>query len=254
MNYKLSQRLRTVVSLVTPGNSLADIGTDHGYVPIACVSEGISPFALAMDVKAGPLSIAEDHIAQQNLQDRITTRLSDGLKKLNPGEADTIVIAGMGGMLMRDILAGNPAAVRAAKELILSPQSDIEFFRAYLKDNAITIVEERMVFEEGKFYLIFRCVPGEVKNISPEEPVGIDTIWECKEAECDHDEEFAKRYGTILLKRRDEVFAEFLLAKEKEHCAILKQMEDAGINDGRTDGIRKELAVIRYGRERMKDR
>ena len=92
---KLSDRLEMIASFVEHGNRLADIGTDHGYVPIYLVQTGRVPSALAMDVRKGPLLRAEEHIREAGLSGRIQTRLSDGLKKLAPGEADTVVIAGM---------------------------------------------------------------------------------------------------------------------------------------------------------------
>ena len=90
----------------TKGSRLADIGTDHGYIPIALVQEGRIPSALAMDVGKGPLSRAREHIHSQGLDTYIETRLSDGLTELHEGEADTVLIAGMGGMLMKRILEG----------------------------------------------------------------------------------------------------------------------------------------------------
>ena len=82
---KLSDRLEMIASFVEPGNRLADIGTDHGYVPIYLVQTGRVPSALAMDVRKGPLLRAEEHIREAGLSGRIQTRLSDGLKKLAPG-------------------------------------------------------------------------------------------------------------------------------------------------------------------------
>ena len=90
----------------TKGSRLADIGTDHGYIPIALVQKGRIPSALAMDVGKGPLSRAREHIHSQGLDTYIETRLSDGLTELHEGEADTVLIAGMGGMLMKRILEG----------------------------------------------------------------------------------------------------------------------------------------------------
>ena len=91
---QLSMRLRMNASLVTPGNRLADVGTDHGYIPIALVEEGVIPSALAMDVNEGPLMRAEEHIRLSGLVPYIETRLSDGLEKLGCGEADSVLWQG----------------------------------------------------------------------------------------------------------------------------------------------------------------
>ena len=101
---RLSDRLETVVSMVRPAESAADIGTDHGHVPVELVRRGTVKRALAMDVRKGPLSRAEESVAMAGLENRIETRLSDGLEKLSPGEAEAVVIAGMGGELMIHIL------------------------------------------------------------------------------------------------------------------------------------------------------
>ena len=101
---KLSKRLETIASFVPEGSRIADIGTDHGYIPIHLVQEGKAKHASAMDVRKGPLLRAQSHIQEAGLIDAIEVRLSDGLLKLEKDEADCVVIAGMGGELMIPIL------------------------------------------------------------------------------------------------------------------------------------------------------
>ena len=158
----LSKRLWTVSSLVTEGSRLADIGTDHGYVPVCLVEEGRIPSAIAMDVNPGPLQRAREHIRQHALEDRIQTRLSDGLEALGKDEADTILIAGMGGALCVRILSARPALHCEAKELVLQPQSELMAVRRYLEGAGWRIIQEKMVFEDGKYYQMMRCSPGEM--------------------------------------------------------------------------------------------
>ena len=100
---QLSLRLTAIAEMVTEGNRLVDVGCDHGYLPVYLVQNKKIPTAIAMDVRKGPLSRAEEHIAQYGLLDYIETRLSDGLEALKSGEGDTLVIAGMGGPLMERI-------------------------------------------------------------------------------------------------------------------------------------------------------
>ena len=101
---ELSKRLQAVADLVTAGCRVADVGTDHAYIPIALVQEGRIPGAVAMDVNTGPLERARLHVAENRLEEKIELRLSDGLAALSPGEADSVVIAGMGGGLVIRIL------------------------------------------------------------------------------------------------------------------------------------------------------
>ncbi len=155
---QLSKRLSSVASMVTAGNSLADVGTDHGYVPIYLYEKHMISRAIAMDVNKGPLERASLHIAHSGMKEAIETRLSDGLTALKPGEAESIVIAGMGGPLIIRILSANPKVTESAKELILQPQSEIKEVRIWLYEQGYEIVEEHMVFEDGKYYPMFKAV------------------------------------------------------------------------------------------------
>ena len=146
---ELSKRLTAVAALVTPGSRLADVGTDHGYIPIWLVKNGRIPCAVAMDVNKGPLLRAEENIREEGLEEKIETRLSDGLKKLCPGEADAAVIAGMGGALTIYILEAASRVLPGMKELILQPQSEIAKVRRWLEDQGWQIAEEDMVEEDG---------------------------------------------------------------------------------------------------------
>ena len=155
---QLSQRLSSVASMVTAGNCLADVGTDHGYVPIYLYERNIIPRAIAMDVNKGPLERAALHIAESGMKEAIETRLSDGLTALKPGEANSVVIAGMGGPLIIRILSAHPEVTESLKELILQPQSEISEVRIWLYEQGYEIVEEHMVFEDGKYYPMFKAV------------------------------------------------------------------------------------------------
>mgnify|MGYP002140913786 CR=1 FL=1 len=154
-------RLRAIAGMVTKGNRLADVGCDHGYLSIWLVSEKTVPSAIAMDVRPGPLSRARENITRYGLEDYIETRLSDGLAKLEPGEGDTLVIAGMGGPLMERILKDGAKVREGFQELILQPQSDLPHFRHFLAEIGWEIVSEEMIKEDGKFYPMMKAVRNE---------------------------------------------------------------------------------------------
>ncbi len=150
---QLSERLQTVADMVTEGRTVADIGTDHGFVPIYLIGTGKASRVIAMDVRSGPLDRARSHVIEYNYESKIECRLSDGMEKLLPGEAQTITCAGMGGPLMQKIIEnGNPREL-GITEMILQPQSDILQFRKYLRDNDYEIVDEQLILEEGKYYM-----------------------------------------------------------------------------------------------------
>lgn len=155
---QLSKRLTAVSDMVSPGNVLADIGTDHAYIPIYLLETGRISRAIAADVNAGPLGRARQHIREHGLEQKIDTRLSDGLTAIAPGEVQSILIAGMGGALTIRILTAGAGVVDGCGELILQPQSEICLVRAYLERIGWEIRQEDMVFEEGKYYVVMRAM------------------------------------------------------------------------------------------------
>ena len=156
---ELSKRLKAVAELVTPGMRLADVGTDHGYIPIYLTEAGVIPSAIAMDINKGPLERAKEHIREHGLEGKIQTRLSDGLKNVQMNEADCMIAAGMGGGLVIRILSEERDTAGSLKELILQPQSEIDSVRKYLTEEGYRIVAEDMVYEDGKYYPMMKAVP-----------------------------------------------------------------------------------------------
>lgn len=160
---QLSERLETLIRLAGTGERAADIGTDHALVPLELVRRGAFSRMIAGDVRKGPLAAAKANVEAAGLSDRIALRLGDGLKVLEPGEAEVILISGMGGALMRRILAEGEEAAKAARRLVLSPQSEIPEFRSFLQKNGYGITDEEIVFEDGKYYFLMTAEPGEQK-------------------------------------------------------------------------------------------
>lgn len=163
---QLSPRLKLIADLVKEGSVVADIGTDHGYIPVYCVKNGISPSAIAMDVNPMPLAKAEENIALYGLEDSITTRLSNGLEALKKDEADTVVIAGMGGLLMINILSEGICAISEKTHLILQPMIAQRELRGYLYENGFVIDGEYVCREENKFYNIICARMGSGAQVS----------------------------------------------------------------------------------------
>ncbi len=160
----LTQRLQLIADLVPKCNTLADVGTDHGYIPIYCTLNGVCNNAIAMDVNQGPLERAKAHIEKYNLSDKVLTRLSNGLEKLAEGEADVIVIAGMGGPLISQILENGKNAVTDDTTLIIQPMIAPKELREYLYGSNFKITDEYVCREGNKFYNIFKVKKG---NFSP---------------------------------------------------------------------------------------
>lgn len=225
MRIRLSKRLAAVGSLVTKGNILADIGCDHGYLPIYLISQRRIPRAIAMDVRSGPLSRARANIEAYGLLDYIEIRLSDGLEALEPKEAQTLVIAGMGGPLMEEILKKGNGTLTSAKELVLQPQSEVEHFRRFLQKLPFTVTEEEMVEEDGKYYPMMRL---EAKR--PNDAWG----------------ELDYRYGKYLLQKRHPVLKKYL-HREKEKLEKLEKalrLADSFHAARRLDQIQREKKYV----------
>jgi len=184
----LSRRLQSLVAMVSPGKCVADVGCDHGFVSIYLVQQGISPKVLAMDVRQGPLSRAEEHIREYGLEDYIETRLSDGLLEFREGEAESLVCAGMGGKLMMKILTESESKAKSLDELILQPQSELPAFRRFLKESGYRTLDENIVCEDGKFYFLFKV------RFEKEPVLG-------HESERETEQVLYEKYGELLLKR-----------------------------------------------------
>ena len=184
---RLSARMEAVAALCEKGGCGADVGCDHGYVSIYLVQKGIFDRMLAMDLRKGPLSAARQHIEEEGLGGKIECRLSDGLLQYRAGEADALICAGMGGE---------------------QPQSEVRQLREYLRDNGYRIAAEDMIFEDGKYYPMFRAVPGK---------------WE----EDTGDGELFLEYGRQTLTDRNPVLKRYLEHRIVNENAVREQLEEA---------------------------
>lgn len=166
----LSYRLNKIAEKVTINGIIADIGTDHAYIPIFLYKNNKIKSAIACDISKGSLQKAIDNINKYNLQDNIQTRLGNGLEKITlQDNIDTIIIAGMGGMLMIDILEKGNIIANNVKELILQPQKDIDKVRQYLHNNNFKIIDDEMLKDEGKYYTIIKAIKGKEETLYKKE-------------------------------------------------------------------------------------
>ena len=158
MKVKLTPRLSAVASLVKGGGIIADIGTDHGYLPVYLIQSGKVESAIAADIGKEPLKNAEKAVEYYDLNDKITLRLSDGLREFAPTDANEIVFAGMGGTLIAEKLAETPWVKNADIHFIFQPQSRAEDLREYLYSNGFEIINELATHESRRVYITFDAV------------------------------------------------------------------------------------------------
>ncbi len=231
-NVELSERMSALVKMVTKGRIVCDVGCDHGFVSIYLVQQGIAPKVFAMDVRSGPLESAKEHIAEYHLEPYIEPRLSDGLKELQAGEADCMICAGMGGPLMEKILREGRTKARAMRELILQPQSEISRFRKFLRMENYEVVQEDMVFEEGKYYPMMKVIP-------------LDCT-ERMEDSLIEEQELYDAFGELLLKQKHPILKQYLsfsVEKTQQIMQHLKEQETLRAEE-RIAELQKELDLL----------
>ncbi len=230
---QLSNRLLAAAGMVTKGNIVADIGCDHAYTSIYLCQADIAPRVVAMDVNKGPLQGARVHVEQAGLTEKIDIRLSDGLAALQPGEADTVLLCGMGGLLMIKILSDYPETTASMKELILQPQSEAGEVRHFLHKQGYQITKEHMLKEDGKFYVMMRAV----KSAEPQA----------------YKVESEYLYGKLLLEEKNPVLSEFLDREYRLRSEVLaalagQETENAKL---RKETLRQEFALIEAAKAQM---
>lgn len=159
-NYVLSDRLQAIADFVLPDESIADIGTDHGFVPIVLLESGRVPFAVLSDINEGPAEKAKSHLAEHSIpESRYALRHGDGLLTVEPFEVSTVIIAGMGGENIIDILAFDIAKTKSFKRLILQPRKRPDLLRKWLYENGFLIIHEKLVKEQEKICEIIVAEP-----------------------------------------------------------------------------------------------
>ena len=214
---EISERLKTVASFVRTSRVIADIGTDHGYIPIYLCLEDTIDRAIACDVNREPVRRAACNINRYGLGGRIETRLGDGLKPVKTGEAEGAVIAGMGGMLIIDILDECREKTGALGELVLQPQTDVDRVRKYIHSIGFKIDDEAVIFEDGIYYNVIRAVRDKEK----------------------YDSEADYIFGRINIRRKDPTLKEFIEKDMNKSKRIMETLERAG-----TENSAKRLAEL----------
>lgn len=238
--FTLSDRLLAIVSLVPPGGALCDVGCDHAHVPIWLLAHGVIDRAIGMDVISGPLQKARENLEAFGESERVELRLSNGLDAYRAGEADTLVIAGMGGRIMENILRREMDKTRSFSSMVLEPQADPGLVRAALRDAGFLITSEKLVYNEGKYYPVIRAdrrQKGQEQR-RPDWPEGTDESL-CRQAEDD--------FGPLLLCTRDAVLFRYLLWRERGCEKILAALERAAEGSTRRAQVLQEREEIRLG-------
>lgn len=243
----LSKRLMAAVDMVTEGFAVLDVGCDHAYTSIELVKKK-SPCAVASDVRPGPLKAAREHIEEAGLEDKITTVLADGVPRnivslLPENVPASLVITGMGGMLIIKILSEAAELIERFDELILSPQSDIYAVRKYLSERCYAFIDEAEILEDGKFYTL-------MKVRLNRESVHSEEVYEHNEAPeqrpCTPANDAELTYGPCLLRKKDNTLKAYLSKRRIVLTEIKEKLIESGRNadDVRIHEIDEEVRII----------
>lgn len=218
-------RLQAVADLLTENECVADVGTDHGYIPIYLIESGKCSRAFAMDINEGPLLRAKEHIEEHGLSEKIELRLSDGVNALKAGECDCVVAAGMGGALVVKILQEGNRIFKGLREFVLQPQSELWKVRRYLCENGYCVTAEDMVLEDGKFYPMMRVINGETSEYN----------------------QLELKYGRLLLQQKHPVLKLFLEKEIQTKEKILQNLKgESGVHIAmRVKELEMELSEAR---------
>lgn len=222
----LSKRLELVGEFVPQGAFLADIGSDHAYLPVSLMLKGKIEFAVAGEVVKGPYESARKQVQKNGLEDRIIVRLANGLEAIEAtDQISAITIAGMGGSLIRDILeAGNQNKRLIGNErLILQPNIGEQTLRKWLQDNHYQIIDEKILEENKKIYEIIVAEKTQKPRIYNEKEI---------------------MFGPVLLTAQTEIFKLKWERELKQRKIILSQLTKAANQEERIEVIKKEIQLI----------
>ena len=203
---ELSKRLNLIVDYIENCDTLVDVGTDHGYIPIYAVKSGICKNAIASDINRDPLDKAKLNSIFESVDENIDTRLGSGLETIKSGEAQVAIIAGMGGNLIRDILEADKDKVKSLDYLILQPAQNPEVLREYLYTNGYEVIAEDLCIDEEKYYELFKV------RAKDGEETELDSIY--------------YEISPKLLRDKHPLMGEYIKAKNKKYEKILNLIED----------------------------
>ncbi|MGL4362895.1 MAG: tRNA (adenine(22)-N(1))-methyltransferase [Cellulosilyticaceae bacterium] len=204
---QLSKRLNAIASFVPPYTRVVDVGTDHGYIPIYLTMNNLCTYCIASDINKGPLESAKRHMLQQGIN-TIDLRQGSGLSTVSEEDAlEACIIAGMGGLLINNILENDLNVVKGLKRLILQPQNNIPDVRRFLHMNNFKIIKEKFLKDDGKYYTILCAEKGQEK----------------------YEKEYEYKYGKYLLENTTPEYIEWLQYKENVFKKIEEQLKHADL-------------------------
>lgn len=243
---KLSPRMQAIAD-IADGRVAADIGCDHAFVSIYLVLKKDFEKSIAMDVRSGPLEIAKRNVCLYGVEDKVDIRLSDGFEKLFPKEADTAIIAGMGGGLIVEILKRGKQHTDNDIKLILQPQSEPERVRKYLYDLNYVIINEKMLIDDGKYYVVIKAVSYHTYHNEIKREIYDNNIFIYKDDTKPYsDAELL--YGRVLINNKDKILKQYLILQDEKKRRLIDSLKKAG-----TDNALNKIRELKYETECIRE-
>lgn len=221
----LSKRLEQVATMIPPCQTVADVGTDHGFLAVALIEKEIAGRVIAIDVNHGPLESAKRFVKERRLEGHIECRLGDGLAVTTAGEIDCAVICGMGGELMQHIISVGPEWLQT---YVVQPQSHREELKKFFVAQGYGITDEQCL-QEGKQYYDIWVVERGVTSVYNSLPLD-SILWE---------------YGAILQEHRSPIWVNHIQRRIETLESIESHMRDVSKGSRDLGAIQKEIEVLR---------
>lgn len=222
---ELSRRLSLIVENIEECDTLVDVGTDHGYIPIKCIKEELCKKTIASDINKEPLDKAKLNSVFEGVDEDVDFRLGGGLSTVKVGECNAAIIAGMGGNLIRDILEDDKEVVKELDYLILLPAQNPEVLREYLYTNNYEIIKEDLCFDEGIYYELFKV------KAKDGEKTELDSIY--------------YEISPKLLRDKHDLLKGFIEAKKARYEKILSNINDEGESAKvRIEELRRKIDIL----------
>lgn len=231
---ELSKRLKFIANHIDKCRSIVDVGTDHGYIPIYAIKNNLCERVIASDINEDPVKKARLNVVSEGVSKEVEVRLGAGLNTITKGEVQGVIIAGMGGNLIKEILEKDIYKVPTFEFLILQPAQNPEVLREYLYCNGYEILDEDLCFDEGVYYELFKVKKAGKANVIELNPISYEI-------------------SPVLLKNKHPLMNSYLESKEEKYNKILGFLnENSESAVKRKEDIEKKLNYIKEFKEGMR--
>jgi tRNA (adenine22-N1)-methyltransferase len=226
--HKLSHRLETVSSFIPKGSKIADIGSDHAYLPCYAIEKELASFAIAGEVVEGPYQSALNQVRDSELEERVSVRKGNGLEVLSQGEVDCVTIAGMGGTLISTILENGKQKLKGVTRLVLQPNVSAISIRKWFLENGWELVAEKILEEDKKIYEVLVAERGDTRK--PYSNMEKELL-----------------LGPFLMKEKSEVFIKKWRQEAeqwKKICGQMNEAEQKGELEKKRSTIERKIEIV----------